>query len=192
MLGEYVADGLQLGQHVVQVRVVVDEPGELLGHCGHVLQQDIHFLAALVDRREENLGIDQQAIDLLAVIVQNAGHFVGLRQQIFELLVRLPMVSENRATPSRAALELGPAGIEGLGQHVQRISDGGEVPLAGAWSNRERVIELVRRGALFQRKRCSDPSGLPTRVDLHHPLTQDGAGAGMDNLLLSPMRYPEG
>ncbi len=88
-LDQYVADGAQLFEDVVEVGVVVDQALYLCGEGGDVAQQGVDGATAVVEGGQQRLGVDQQPVHLRAAISQHAGHLVGLGQQVLDLLVAL-------------------------------------------------------------------------------------------------------
>ena len=127
-LHQDVADGAQLLQHVVQVRVVVDEVLHLRRERGDVAQQRVDGPAALVERGQQRLGVDQQPVDLLAAVTQDAGHLVGLGEQMLDLLVALADGVGELGHPVERRAQVRVGLIDGLRQHIQRLLDGVDVP----------------------------------------------------------------
>ena len=179
MLDQFAADGVQLLQNVIQVRVVVDEAGELLRHHRDVLQQVVDRLAALIDGVQQRLRVEQQPVDLLAAVAQHAGHLVGVGQQLLELLVTLADGVGEPGHPVQGRAQVRVGLIDGLRQHVQRPLDRVDVPaLRGLGEVEDGVVDLVGRGGLTHRQHPVGAQDLgPARLDLEHPLAQDRLGA---------------
>jgi len=57
---------------MVEVRVVVDEAGDLGRELADALQQHADRVAALVDRGQQGLRVRQQSVDLLTAVAEHA------------------------------------------------------------------------------------------------------------------------
>ncbi len=184
-LDQQVADGPQLLEHVVEVGVVVDQALHLLGERCHVAQQRVDGGAALVEGGQQRLGVDQRAVHLLTAVTEHAGHLVGLGQQVLDLLVALTQGVGEVRHPFQGGTELRVGLVDGLRQHMQRLLDRVDVPTGGGLGDiEERVVDLVRRGALPQGQRGAGPQRLiAARLDLQDFLTQQGVGADVEPAL---------
>ena len=174
-----VADDPQLLEHVVEVRVVVDEALHLFGEGADPFQQHADRVLAFVDGAQQRLCVDQKLVDLLAAVAEDACDLVGVGQQLLDLVVALADgLGEPRHTVERGAqVRIGL--VDGLRQHVQRPLHGLGVPARRRLGDiEERVVDLVGRGGLAERQH---PVGLQRRraagLDLDVAAAEDGVGA---------------
>ena len=192
-LGEHAADHPQLLEDAVQVGVVVDDAAHLGRERAHALEQLTHRVVALVDRRQQRLGVDQQLVDLPAAVAQHAGDLVGVGEQFLDLVVAFAdRVGEPRDPVQRCA-EVRVGLVDGLREHVERLFDGLGVPAGGVAADvEERVVDLIGRGGLAQRQRAAGLQHLGAAgLDLDVAPAQDGVGADGRPALLADLGAAE-
>ena len=136
-------------EHVVEVRVVVDEALHLLPRTAHPLQQHADRVGAFVDRGQQGLGVDEQLVDLLAAAAEHARDLVGVGQQLLDLVVALADGVGEPGHPVECGAQVRRGLRDGLRQHVQRLLHRLGVPPGGGLRDvEEGVVDLVRRGGL--------------------------------------------
>ncbi|KKC04446.1 hypothetical protein AWC17_24610 [Mycobacterium nebraskense] len=74
----------------MQIRVVIDQTLQLGGNGGDIAQQAVDGTLALVERRQNDLRVNQNPIDLLAAITEYACHLPSVSKQPLDLLVAFP------------------------------------------------------------------------------------------------------
>ncbi|SID53146.1 Uncharacterised protein [Mycobacteroides abscessus subsp. abscessus] len=162
----------------MQIRVVIDQTLQLGGNGSDIAQQAVDGTLALVERRQNDLRVNQNSIDLLAAITEYACHLPSVSKQSLDLFVAFPERVGELGHTIQCCTQMWGGLLNRLRQHIQGAFDCVDVPAGSRLRDiEERVVDLIRASGLPKRE-CRvwlEHSGA-LRIDLEHFLTQDGIG----------------